>query len=415
MKKIVIALALLCVSCSVKPKECVIIGEVVDRPNSKVLYLTPDGTFAKDSQSIMEIQIVDGKFEAKIDASDPQLMALTFADEFQDGRFFDILFLNEADTVRFQLYPLDRCKENVVKGGELNKRYAFLSDEPILLFPTDELYAQMDTMDAHDLSDTPQARELWKQLKTARGDERDILFKMRDTMDLYVPAYDSIKMKVDDIVINERPKWFANQASENQSEAELAILAELLRGGIIYKRDISNLTQLISLYEDKFSQKFASNPMVAQLEELLCAYENIKVGGKYIDFTAPDFDGNMITLSDKIEGKVAVIDMWASWCGPCIRTSINMIPIYEKYKDRGFEIVGIARENNSVDAAKKVIEERKFPWTNLKELDDEGRVWYKYGISNAAGGVFLVDRDGTILLINPLATEVEAKLEEIFK
>ncbi len=47
-------------------------------------------------------------------------------------------------------------------------------------------------------------------------------------------------------------------------------------------------------------------------------------------------------LSDIIKGKVAVIDLWASWCMPCRAKAKAMIPIYEKYKDRGFEIVGVA-------------------------------------------------------------------------
>ena len=80
---------------------------------------------------------------------------------------------------------------------------------------------------------------------------------------------------------------------------------------------------------------------------------NVKVGGSYIDFSAPDLEGNMVKLSDQIKGKVALIDLWASWCESCRRLSSSMIPIYEAFKDKGFTVVGIARENNNTDAMKR--------------------------------------------------------------
>ena len=109
--------------------------------------------------------------------------------------------------------------------------------------------------------------------------------------------------------------------------------------------------------------------------ERIIASMNVKVGGSYIDFTAPDLEGNMVKLSDQIKGKVALIDLWASWCGPCRRLSSSMIPVYETFKDKGFTVVGIARENNNTDAMKKAIEQDKYPWLNLVELNDKGNIW----------------------------------------
>ena len=60
---------------------------------------------------------------------------------------------------------------------------------------------------------------------------------------------------------------------------------------------------------------------------------NAKVGGRYFDFTAPDLDGNDHTLSEEIAGRVALIDLWGSWCGPCRHHSKALIPVYDKYKD----------------------------------------------------------------------------------
>ena len=105
--------------------------------------------------------------------------------------------------------------------------------------------------------------------------------------------------------------------------------------------------------------------------KLWIASREIKLGGKYIDFTAPDAEGLPHTLSKEIEGKVALIDLWASWCGPCR--------------------------------------------LNLIELNDAGKIWEKYGIGNAGGGTFLVDKEGKILLIQPTAEEVKASLDKLLQ
>lgn len=47
-------------------------------------------------------------------------------------------------------------------------------------------------------------------------------------------------------------------------------------------------------------------------------------------------NGNIINLSDKIKGKVALLNLWATWCGYCIAKSRTMIPIYNEFKDKGF-------------------------------------------------------------------------------
>ena len=83
-----------------------------------------------------------------------------------------------------------------------------------------------------------------------------------------------------------------------------------------------------------------------------------------------------------------------------------MIPVYEKYKDKGFTVVAIARERKREDmenAARK----DGYPWTSLLELNDENGVWRKNGAGNAGGAMYLIDRDGTILSTSTDAEELE--------
>ena len=138
------------------------------------------------------------------------------------------------------------------------------------------------------------------------------------------------------------------------------------------------------------------------------AIEGAKIyeGAPYQDFTLPDTEGNRVSLSSLIDGKVALLDLWASWCGPCRSNSRLLVPIYEKYKDAGFTVVGAAREFKDSEW-KKALAQDAYPWTNLIALGEDHAVWTLYGVANGAGARFLIGPDGTILKINPTPEEVE--------
>jgi len=164
-----------------------------------------------------------------------------------------------------------------------------------------------------------------------------------------------------------------------------------------------------AVYKEIFKNRYPDHPYTWRME-LSISGNAIKEGGKYIDFTAPDASGKTFVLSEQIAGKVALIDLWASWCGPCRSKSISMIPVYEKYKDKGFTVVGVAREKSVADMV-RAAKQDGYPWLTLVELNDQAKIWQKYGIGNFGGSTFLVDKSGTILAVNPTAEQVIAILE----
>ncbi|HIW65340.1 MAG TPA: TlpA family protein disulfide reductase [Candidatus Alistipes intestinipullorum] len=82
---------------------------------------------------------------------------------------------------------------------------------------------------------------------------------------------------------------------------------------------------------------------------------------------------------------------------PCRGHSIELIPLYEKYRDRGFTVVGVAREYDGLDDMRLAIEKDGYPWVQLYDLDNAEGVWDLYGLSTAGGGIFLIDREGRIV------------------
>lgn len=145
---------------------------------------------------------------------------------------------------------------------------------------------------------------------------------------------------------------------------------------------------------------------------LLDGFGTIHPGGRYIDVEAPDLNGKPVRLSSLIRGKLALVDLWASWCSPCRAKSKSMLPIYEQYKDKGFTVVGIAREFKDTRALRKAVALDGYPWTQLVELDDKQKIWIKYMLGNAGGGLFLIDPQGTIIAINPTPEQVLEAVRE---
>lgn len=164
-----------------------------------------------------------------------------------------------------------------------------------------------------------------------------------------------------------------------------------------------------SVYCADLIHRFPGNTMHEYIREQMAARE-MRVGGRMIDITAPDADGRMHSLADLTRGRVAWVDIWASWCAPCREKSRAMIPVYEAWKDRGFTVVGLSREQK-VDHMVQAVRRDGYPWTNLVLLNDDYRRWYTS--DSFFGSTFLLDRDGTILAIDPTREEVEALLEKL--
>jgi thiol-disulfide isomerase/thioredoxin len=169
---------------------------------------------------------------------------------------------------------------------------------------------------------------------------------------------------------------------------------------------------MFSIFHDVYEKKYPKHPYTSLVKTYIQA-SAIKVGKPYPNVAAQDVNGRDINLSELIEGKVALIHLWASWCGPCRRHGMEMIPVYEMYKDKGFTVVGIAREQKK-EAMVTASARDKYPWINLLELNDKNAIWTKFGIGNAGGGEFLVDAKGNFLAVNASPEEMKHILQNLF-
>ncbi len=163
---------------------------------------------------------------------------------------------------------------------------------------------------------------------------------------------------------------------------------------------------------ERYAALYPHHPFTGKARELIASLAMNRTGSRCLDFVAEDLDGTPRAFSDLRKGKIVFLDLWASWCGPCRRHSKEMIPVYEAYKDKGFTVIAVAREAMDTKAMQAAMEQDGYPWPSLVDLDDRHAVWERLGVGNAGGKTWLIDRDGTILLVNPAAEEVRKYLAE---
>jgi thiol-disulfide isomerase/thioredoxin len=118
-----------------------------------------------------------------------------------------------------------------------------------------------------------------------------------------------------------------------------------------------------------------------------------------------------------LQGKVVLVDFWATWCGPCVAEIPNVLEQYEKYHDQGFEVVGVSLDQER-DALEKFVAEQKIPWPILFE-ESGGDGWQHplatyYGISGIPT-VVLIGRDGNVITLDARGEKLGEQLDKLFK
>lgn len=178
----------------------------------------------------------------------------------------------------------------------------------------------------------------------------------------------------------------------------------------------------LDLFEKVLSSMQENYPEAAftkQLAQEIASQKSHAIGAKVPEFELPNPAGEMVNIRS-FEGKVVLIDFWASWCGPCRRESPNLVRAYKRFSDKGFDIVSV-----SLDGTQRQREPRKSwlaaiekdglsAWTHISDLkgwNTSVRPLFQFdGIPHTV----LIDAEGKIIAKNLRGRALEEKLEELF-
>ena len=155
-----------------------------------------------------------------------------------------------------------------------------------------------------------------------------------------------------------------------------------------------------------------TSSVLSMTEEYVEKLERVQAGQPMIDFTQNDPDGHPVTLSQLAEGKLLLVDFWASWCPDCRKANPDVVAAYQKFHEQGFDVLGVSFDTNR-EAWLAAVEKDGLTWTQVSDLQ---------GWNNAAGALYSIAfipqnaliKDGTIVARNlegeELMKEIEAQL-----
>jgi peroxiredoxin len=110
------------------------------------------------------------------------------------------------------------------------------------------------------------------------------------------------------------------------------------------------------------------------------------------DFSLPDLDGKMTSLAD-YRGKVIFLNIWATWCPPCVEEMPSMEKLYQELKGEGFEILAVSVDVSGGEAVIPFMKKHGLSFPAL--LDTKGSVKSLYQTTGVPES-FIIDKDGII-------------------
>ncbi|HEX8328072.1 MAG TPA: TlpA disulfide reductase family protein [Hymenobacter sp.] len=163
------------------------------------------------------------------------------------------------------------------------------------------------------------------------------------------------------------------------------------------------------------SPTLKNSPVGRRYGELVEKLRAVALGAQAPAFTQKTPDGKPVSLAD-YRGKYVLVDFWASWCGPCRKENPAVIKLYNEFKGKNFDVLGVSLDDEKGRAKwAKAIADDHLPWTQVSDLRGfNNEAAQLYGV-RAIPQNFLIDPAGKIVALNLKGEELRAALAKYLK
>lgn len=346
------------------------ISGTVDVPDGQEVYISELNKNNNQTSVIDTVEVKDGKFQADLpEKENPTLSFLTV-----EGVRGNVLYIADNTPIAFEIHKDSMYASNVTGGADNEILYNYLES----------------------------LRSSNRKMMSFR-EEMMAALSSKDTA-----ALESLQLEQEEILVaNDTEK--VNLIEENpNSIVSLLILQEMINS-----RRFS-ATELKELFES-IAPKIRETSLGEGIKEMIDNLSKVAVGSKAPLFSGPSPTGEEIALQD-VMGEVTLIDFWASWCKPCREENPNIVKVYEKYHDQGFNIIGVSLDKpGEKEAWTNAIKEDNLTWNQVSNLMFwQDPIALEYGV-RAIPAAFLLDENGVIVAKNLRGQDLENKVAELLE
>lgn len=225
------------------------------------------------------------------------------------------------------------------------------------------------------------------------GEENQNNEAMRDSLGvLFINAKNHTK-QVFDSIVNNHPDSYVSALIINDH----------------FAKDLP-LQELETLY-NRLSERVKKSNLGEKIRKTLASLHATGIGQIAPDFTLQTPEEKDLSLSS-LRGKCVLIDFWASWCGPCIRELPNIKKVYEKFHDKGFEVISVSLDDKKANWT-NAIQKHQIPWLHVSSLKGwKCPVAKMYNVTGVPA-MYLLDAEGRIVSDNARGEALEIEVSKL--
>ncbi len=263
----------------------------------------------------------------------------------------------------------------------------------------------------------------YKLQQTALRDASSALMKLIDNQE------DPVRMQAELDVLSSNAALMTNESDEARDQVLEKIITYLKSRKQLSLADVQT-GMIVGFYLELQPRKSPARDVYSTMVDLLEKDEreemqalriNLQASVRRLEMLGNKLDLNVKTIDDKpiktedFAGKFVLVDFFATWCGPCIAEVPRLKRHYDKYREKGLEVVAISLDDDR-QALDKYLEEAKLPWPvihdSAPELSD--KLQMKFGIASLPTVLFL-NKEGVVVSLEARGAELDRLMERLFE